>query len=49
MVKIRKFYLPAKFYPLIRSSHPDVLCEKGVLRNFAKFTEKRDSGTSVFL
>ena len=23
-----------------RCSHPDVLCEKGVLRNFAKFTGK---------
>ena len=23
---------------LVRSSHPDVFCEKDVLRNFAKFT-----------
>ena len=23
-----------------RSSHPEVFCKKGVLRNFAKFTEK---------
>ena len=22
------------------SSHPEVFCEKGVLKNFAKFTEK---------
>ena len=24
----------------IRSSHPEVLCEKVALKNFAKFTEK---------
>ena len=24
----------------LRSSHPEVFCKKGVLRNFAKFTEK---------
>ena len=24
----------------VRSSRPDVLCKKGVLRNFAKFTGK---------
>ena len=24
----------------IRSSHPEMFCEKGVLKNFAKFTEK---------
>ena len=45
---------------LDRSSRPDVFCEKGVLRNFAKFTGKylrrslffnkvADSGTGVFL
>ena len=26
--------------PLFRSSRPEALCKKGVLRNFAKFTEK---------
>ena len=38
-----------------RSSRLEVLCKKGVLRNFAKFTgnhlliySKRDSGTGVF-
>ena len=35
-----------------RSSRPEVFCKKGVLRNFAKFTEKHrcfpDSGTGVF-
>ena len=25
---------------MLRSSHPEVLCKKGVLRNFAKFTGK---------
>ena len=24
----------------VRSSHPDVFCKKGVLRNFAKFTRR---------
>ena len=37
----------------IRSSRPDVFCEKGVLRNFSKFTGKhlyqRLSDTGVFL
>ena len=27
--------------PTFRSSRPEVFCEKGVLRNFAKFTGKR--------
>ena len=26
-------------WSLVRSSHPEVFCEEGVLRNFAKFTE----------
>ena len=26
--------------PFFRSSRPEVFCEKGVLRNFAKFTGK---------
>ena len=43
---------------ILRSSRPDVFCEKGVLRNFAKFTGKRlcqglflnkGVGTGVFL
>ena len=28
------------FISVLRSSHPDVFCEKGVLRNFAEFTGK---------
>ena len=38
-----------------RSSHPEMFCKKGVLRNFAKFKGKyqcqslRDFGTGVFL
>ena len=31
-----------------RSSHPDVFCQKGILKNFAKFTGKRLS-QSLFL
>ena len=27
-------------WSLVRSSHPEVFCKKGVLRNFAKFTGK---------
>ena len=42
-VKTRKYYYN-------RSSRPEVFREKGVLRIFAKFTEKRkrDSGTGIF-
>ena len=29
-----------RILPIIRSSRPEVFCEKGVLRNFAKFTGK---------
>ena len=29
-----------KLSTFLRSSRPDVFCEKGVLRNFAKFTRK---------
>ena len=28
-------------FQIFRSSHPEVFCEKGVLRNFAKFTGKQ--------
>ena len=31
-----------------RSSRPEVFCEKGVLRNFAKFTEKKPVPESLF-
>ena len=31
-----------------RSSRPEVLCKKGALRNFAKFTEKRFCQTFFF-
>ena len=27
-------------FPQVRSSHPEVFCKKGVLRNFLKFTGK---------
>ena len=27
---------------IYRSSHPELFCKKGVLRNFAKFTAKRE-------
>ena len=49
-----------KVFQAYRSSHPDVFCEKGVLRNFTKFTGKHlcqnlffnkvaGNATSVFL
>ena len=41
---MRKFHVcylcEAFIFLIIRSSRPEVFCEKGVLRNFAKFTEK---------
>ena len=33
---------------IFRSSRPEVFCEKGVLRNFAKFTGKRPCQTLFF-
>ena len=33
-------YKPIGCESLLRSSHPEVFCKKGVLRNFAKFTGK---------
>ena len=30
------------------SSHPEVFCEKGVLKNFAKFTENLYCQSSLF-
>ena len=27
-------------HPNVRSSHPELFCEKGVLKNFAKYTGK---------
>ena len=38
-IKMRKKQC-LKHNPLLRCSHPDVFCKKGILRNFAKFTEK---------
>ena len=35
-----RFEVELSSYSLIRSSHPEVFCKKGVLRNFAKFTGK---------
>ena len=35
-VQINHNYL----YPIIRSSHPEVFREKGVLKNFAKFSQE---------
>ena len=45
----RYFYKDASFlfHDLYRSSHPEVFCKKGVLRNFAKFTGK-DLRQSLF-
>ena len=31
------------FYAMVRSSRPELFCEKDVLRNFAKFTGKHRS------
>ena len=39
--------LPDRYSP-VRSSHLEVYCKKGVLRNFTKFTG-RDPGAGVFL
>ena len=33
-------FLLSGSWSLVRSSHPEVFCNKGVLRNFAKFTGK---------
>ena len=35
-------------WSLVRSSHPEVLCRKGALRNFAKFTGKHLSQSLFF-
>ena len=50
LYKLNSIGISSKFYRLVesylsnsRSSRPEVLCKKGVLRNFAKF-KKRDSG-----
>ena len=33
-------FSPVWVWSLVRSSHPEVFCKKGVLRNFAKFAGK---------
>ena len=35
-------------WSLVRSSHPEVFCRRGVLRNFAKFTGKHLSQSLFF-
>ena len=47
-------FLLFESWNLVRSSHPEVFCRIGSLRNFAKFTGKhflikRDSGTGIFI
>ena len=41
---VQKFYITLQLHNCksisFRSSHPEVFCEKGVLRNFTKFTGK---------
>ena len=36
------------YWALIRSSRPEVFCEKGVLRNFSKLAEKYPCRSLVF-
>ena len=36
----KKFLIKDRLVIYTRSSHPEVFCEKGVLKNFTKFTEK---------
>ena len=43
-----KIIVDVEFHFLFRSSSPDVFCEKGVLRNFAKFTGKHLCQSLVF-
>ena len=43
-----KIIVDVEFHFLFRSSRPDVFCEKGVLRNFAKFTGKHLCQSLVF-
>ena len=43
-----KIIVDVEFHFLFRSSRPDVFCEKGVLRNFAKFTGKHQCQSLVF-
>ena len=40
--------LPRRSNIKTRSSHPDVLCTKGVLRNFAKFFFNKVAGFKKF-
>ena len=39
-VKMARLMMTLQYYELLRSSRPEVLCERGVLKNFAKFTGK---------
>ena len=36
-----RFFIVFDVFCISRSTHPEVFCKKGVLRNFAKFTGKR--------
>ena len=48
--KISLYFAKIKFskHTLYRSSHPEVFCKKGVLKNFAKFTGKNTCSRVFF-